>query len=123
MKKAMTRTIFVVFILFAIILTPLASHSAQDPWAYLEGFQPLPSSLTRLTDRYVAVIFVKRDEQLVAAVFFNANCEISSCELLHRAGFAVVNAAGSDSRVFVEPDEKELLDVLAVIAAQYSLSA
>jgi hypothetical protein len=123
MKTTVTRTIFVVFVLLAIILTPLASHSAPDPWAFLEGFQPLPSSLTRLTDRYVAVIYVKRDEQLVAAVFFNANCAISSCELLHRAGFAAVNAAGSDSRVFVEPDEKELLDVLAVIAAQYSLSA
>ena len=123
MKTTVTRTFFVGFFLLAIIVTPPPSHGAQDPWAFLENFQPLPSSLTRLTDRYVVVMFVKRDEQLVAAVFFNANCEISSCELLHRAGFAAVDAAGSNSRVFVEPDEKELLDILAMIAAQYSLSA
>ena len=123
MKPTVTRNIFAVIALLAVVLAPLASHGDQDPWSFLAGFQPLPTSVTRIADRYVAVIYVKPDEQLVAAVFFNAICVVTNCEIHHRAGFAAVNAAGSNSRVYVEPNDEELLEILAVIAAQYSLGA
>ena len=123
MKTAVIRKILPLGIFLAMALTPTTGRAAQDPWSFLEGFQPLPSSLTQFTDRYVAVLYVKRDEQLVAAVFFNASCSLSKCELLHRAGFAAIHAAGSSGRVYVEPDDREILDILAAIAARYALNA
>ena len=120
MKSTITRHFLGVILLLSLNLMPALTHGAQDPWKFLEDFTPLPKSLTRIAERYVAVIFVNRDEQLVAAVFFNASCVLGSCELHHRAGFAVVNAAGSNTRLYVEPTEKELIELMGAISAQYS---
>ena len=73
--------------------------------------------MTRIAEHYVAVIFVNRDEQRTAAVFFNARCALESCEINHRAGFAVVDAAGSHMRLYVEPNEKELIEIMGAISA------
>jgi len=68
-------------------LMPKVGLGAQDPWQFLENFTPLPRSLTRIAERYVAMIYVNRDEQLMAAVIFDASCFAGSCELNHRAGY------------------------------------
>ena len=66
------------------------------------------------------MIFVNRDEQLMAAVIFEATCIADSCDLNHRAGYAVVNAEGSNTRLYVDPQEEELKELLAAISARYS---
>ena len=101
-------------------LPPAVSLGAQDPWQFLGNFTPLPSSLTRIAERYVAMIFVNRDEQLMAAVIFEATCIADSCDLNHRAGYAVVNAEGSNTRLYIDPQEEELKELLAAISARYS---
>ena len=106
--------------LLSLGLMPAVGLGAQDPWKVLDNFTPLPSSLTRIAERYVAMIFVNRDEQLMAAVFFDATCFADSCELNHRAGYAVVNAEGSNTRLYVEPQDEELKDLLTSISARYS---
>ncbi|HYA29379.1 MAG TPA: hypothetical protein VEI95_11225 [Acidobacteriota bacterium] len=120
MKSIMKSSVFGMVLLLLLGLMPAQSHSAQDPWEFLDGFTPLPQSLTRIAEHYVAIIFINRDEQLVAAVFFNASCVPASCELHHRAGYAVANEAGSNARFYVEPDEKELIAVIGAIAAKYN---
>ncbi|MGE5818208.1 MAG: hypothetical protein ACM37Z_09310, partial [Deltaproteobacteria bacterium] len=117
MKSTVTKHFIEAILLFTLTLMPVPGHGAQDPWKFLEGFTPLPKSLTRVGEHYVAVLFVNRDEQLVAAVFFNASCVPASCEIHHRAGFAVVNEAGLNTRLYVEPSEKELIDLMGVISA------
>jgi len=115
----LNKYVFLLMVLITLFVAPEPSRGGQDPWAYLDGFTPLPQSLTRIAERYVAMIYVNRDEQQVAAVFFNASCVPISCELHHRAGFAAVNSAGSNTRVYVEPDEVKLLNVMATISGQY----
>jgi hypothetical protein len=116
MKSIVTRHLFEAILLLLLTLAPVPSHGAQDPWTFLESFQPLPQSATRIAEHYVAVIFVNRDEQRVAAVFFNARCVLENCELDHRAGFAVVDAAGSNMRLYVEPNEEELIQIMGAIS-------
>jgi hypothetical protein len=101
-------------------LLPALSFGAEDPWKYLDDFTPLPSTITRIADRYVAMIFIKREEDLSAAVIFSANCNVTSCQLLRRAGYAVVNGAGSKTRLYVDPEEKELIELMGAITARYS---
>lgn len=120
MKARFTGHILGLILLLSLALMPKPSYGAQDPWKFLEGFTPIPKSLTRVAEHYVAVIFINPDEQLVAAVFFNASCVPASCELHHRAGFAVANDTGSNTRFYVEPHEEELIGVIGAIAAQYS---
>ena len=115
----LTKYFLALMVGFTLIMAPAPSRGGQDPWAYLDGFTPLPQSLTRIAERYVAMIYVNRDEHLVAAVFFNASCVPINCEIHHRAGFAAVNSAGSNTRVYVEPEEAELLDVIATISGEY----
>jgi len=120
MKSRLTGNILGVILSLFLGLMPAVSLGAQDPWQLLENFTPLPSSLTRIAERYVAMIFVNRDEQLMAAVIFEATCIADSCDLNHRAGYAVVNAEGSNTRLYVDPQEQELKELLAAISARYS---
>jgi hypothetical protein len=120
MKSRWRGPILRIILLLSLILMPAVSLGAQDPWKVLDNFTPLPSSLTRIAERYVAMIFVNRDEQLTAAVFFDATCVADSCELNHRAGYAVVNAEGSYTRLYVDPQEEELKKLLTSISARYS---
>lgn len=118
MKSIVTRYFFeVMLLLLLLMLVPAPSHGAQDPWQFLEGYQPLPQSTTRIAEHYVAVIFVNRDEQRIAAVFFNARCVLKNCEIDHRAGFAVVDASGSKMRLYVEPNEEELIAIMGAASA------
>ncbi len=96
------------------------SHGTEDPWKFLEDFTPLPSSLTRIGKNYVAVLFENREQQLLAAVIFKASCFAGSCELDHRAGYAVSNARGSNTRVYVNPGEEELIALMGVIPTRHS---
>lgn len=120
MKSRWRGPILGMTLLLSLGLMPAVSLGAQDPWKVLDNFTPLPSSLTRIAERYVAMILVNRDEQLMAAVFFDATCFADSCELNHRAGYAVVNAEGSNTRLYVEPQDEELKDLLTSISARYS---
>ena len=99
---------------------PTITLGAQDPWDALDNFTPLPSSLTRISERYVAMIFVNRDEQLTAAVIFAATCGATDCDLEHRAGYAVVNPEGFNTRLYVNPDDEELKELLTSISVRYS---
>jgi hypothetical protein len=56
----------------------------------------------------------------VAAVFFNASCALTSCEIHHRAGYAIANEAGSNARFYVEPDEEELIALMGAMAAKHN---
>lgn len=109
-------------VLFWLALTESASLSlgTEDPWKFLEDFTPLPSSLTRIGESYVAVLFENREQQLFAAVVFKASCFAGSCELKHRAGYAVANARGSNTRVYVDPSEDDLMALMGVISSRYS---
>jgi hypothetical protein len=120
MKSTLRGHIVGMILSLSLGLMPAVSLGAQDPWQLLENFTPLPSSLTRIAERYVAMIFVNRDEQLMAAVIFDATCLADSCELNHRAGYAVVNAEGSNTRLYVDPQEEELKELLIAISARYS---
>jgi hypothetical protein len=112
-------------VLFWLALTASASLSlgTEDPWTFLEDFTPLPSTLTRIGENYVAVLFENRQEQLLDAVIFKASCFAGSCELVHRAGYAVSNTRGSNTRVYVDPSEDELMTLMGVIASRYSRDA
>jgi hypothetical protein len=120
MKSTLKGHILGMILSLSLGLMPAVSLGAQDPWQFLENFTPLPSSLTRIAERYAAMIFVNRDEQLMAAVIFEATCTADSCELNHRAGYAVVNAEGSNTRLYVDPQEEELKELLALISLRYS---
>jgi hypothetical protein len=120
MKSRWRGPILGMIFLLSLGLMTAVNLGAQDPWEFLDGFTPLPSSSTRIAERYVAMIFVNRDEQLMAAVFFDATCVADSCELNHRAGYAVVNTEGSYTRLYVDPQEEELKKVLTSISARYS---
>jgi hypothetical protein len=104
-------------LLLSLNLLPAVGFGAEDPWKFLEDFRPLPNTLTRIADRYVAVLFVNRGEDLLAAVIFNARCNQAFCELLHRAGYSVVNETGSKTRFYVDPEEQELIVLIGVLAA------
>jgi hypothetical protein len=120
MKSRWRGHILGMILLLSLGLMPAVSLGAQDPWNFLDSFTPLPSSLTRIAERYVAMIFVNSDEQLMAAVFFDANCSENNCELNHRAGYAVVNTEGSYRRLYVDPHEEELKELLTSLSARYS---
>lgn len=118
--KIINRMIAATFLLIAVVVFPAAGWSAEQDWAILAGFTPLPRSLTRFGEHYVAVPYVNREEQLLAAVFFYATCDGRGCELQHRAGYAITNAQGSNIRLYVEPEEEELIALIGVIAGQYA---
>jgi hypothetical protein len=119
--KASVRTYSLAAILWlALTWSPSLSLGTEDLWKFLEDFTPLPSSLTRIGENYVAVLFENRKQQLLAAVIFKASCFAGSCELNHRAGYAVANARGLNTRVYVDPGEEELIALMGVISSHYS---
>ena len=119
MKSRLKKYLRAIILSLSLGLMPAVSLGAQDPWQFLDNFTPVPSSLTRISERYVAMIFVNRDEQLSAAVIFAANCSATDCELNYRAGYAVVNPEGSHTRIYVNPDDEELKEVLTSISVRY----
>jgi len=119
--KASLRT-YSLTAIFWLALTWSASLSlgTEDPWKFLDDFTPLPSSFTRIGENYVAVLFENREQQLLAEVIFRTSCFAGSCELNHRAGYAVSNSRGSNTRVYVNPGEEELITLMGVISSRYS---
>ena len=103
----------------ALTWCPSLSFGTEDPWKFLEDFTPLPSSMTRIGEHYVAMLFENREERLLAAVIFKAQCSAARCELDHRAGYAVSNARGSNTRVYVDPGEDELIALMELISSRY----
>jgi len=119
--KAKVRAYILVAILFlSLALIPSPSLGTEDPWDFLDGFTPVPRSLTQIGEQYVAMLFVKREQGLLAAVIFNASCVADQCELYQRAGYAVANAEGSNTRLYVEPGETDLMEMIGAIYTQYS---
>jgi hypothetical protein len=108
--------------MFWLVLTASASLSlgGEDPWKFLDDFQPLPGTVTQIGENYVAMLYENRGQQRVAAVVFKAVCFANNCELLDRAGYAAADAGGSNSRVYVEPGEEELIDLLGSLNKSYS---
>jgi hypothetical protein len=76
--------------------------------------------LTQMGEHYIAVPFVDRDRKLLAAVFFFATCDLGGCELHRRAGYAITDRQGTFFRLYVEPQEEELLAFIRGNAARYS---
>jgi len=121
--KPIVQTFSVAAVIWlALTCSPSLSLGTEDPWKFLEDFTPVPSSLTRISENYVAVLFENREQQLLAAVIFKVSCFAGSCALNHRAGYAVSNARGSNTRVYVDPDEQELIALMGVISSGYSRS-
>ena len=112
MKSRLKKYFRAIILSLSFGLMPALSLGAQDPWQLLDKFTPLPSSLTRISERYVAMIFVNPDERLTAAVIFAATCSEADCELKHRAGYAVVNPEGSNTHLYVNPNDEELKELL-----------
>ena len=115
--NAKTKTHVVAAILFLafVLLAALSAEGAQDPWKILDGFTPLPDQTARLGEHYIAVLYANRGEQLLAVVIFKAICVERSCELEHRAAYAVVNADGANTHLYVDPAEKELIGLIGQI--------
>jgi len=120
MKPRVLILLFTAILLLSLTVVPSLSRGAEDPWNFLDGFTPVPRSLTQIGEHYVAMLFVKREQGLFAAVIFNASCGAGQCELHQRAGYAVANAEGSSTRLYVEPRETELMALIGAIYAQYS---
>ena len=120
MKSRLKKYFRAIILSLSLGLMPALSLGAQDPWQLLDNFTPLPSSLTRISERYVAMIFVNPDEQLMAAVIFAATCSATDCELKHRAGYAVVNQESSNTRLYVNPEDEELKELLTSISVRNS---
>ena len=120
MKPRVLILMFTAVLLLSLTVVPSLSRGAEDPWNFLDGFTPVPRSLTRIGEHYVAMLFVNREQRLFAAVIFNASCVAGHCELYQRAGYAVANAEGSNTRLYVEPRETELMALIGAIYAQNS---
>lgn len=120
MKPRVLILIFTAILLLTLTVAPSVSRGAEDPWQFLDGFTPIPRSLTQIGEHYVAMLFVKREQRLFAAVIFNASCVAGHCELHQRAGYAVANAEGLNKRLYVEPGETDLMALIGAIYAQYS---
>jgi len=119
--KVKVRAYVVAAILFlSICLIPSPGLGAEDPWNFLDGFTPVPRSLTQIAEHYVAMLFVQREQRLFAAVIFNASCVAGQCELHQRAGYAVADEEGSTTRLYVEPRETELMALIGAIYAKNS---
>ena len=115
MKPRVLILMFTAILLLSLTVVPSLSRGAEDPWQFLDGFAPVPRSLTQIGEHYVAMLFVQREQGLFAAVIFNASCGAGQCELHQRAGYAVANAEGSNTRLYVEPRENELLEMTGSI--------
>ena len=120
MKPRVLILMFTAILLLSLTVVPSLSRGAEDPWQFLDGFTPIPRSLTQIGEHYVAMLFVQRGQRLFAAVIFNASCVAGQCELHQRAGYAVANAEGSNTRLYVEPSETELMALIGAIYAQNS---
>jgi len=120
MKSRVLILMFTAILLLSLTVVPSLSRGAEDPWDFLDGFTPVPRSLTRIGEHYVAMLFVNREQGLLAAVIFNASCVADQCELHQRAGYAVASAEGSNTRLYVEPRETELMALIGAIYAQNS---
>jgi len=120
MKSRVLILMFTAILLLSLTVVPSLSRGAEDPWNFLDGFTPVPRSLTRIGEHYVAMLFVNREQGLLAAVIFNASCVADQCELHQRAGYAVASAEGSNTRLYVEPRETELMALIGAIYTRYS---
>ena len=115
MKPRVLILMFTAILLLSLTVVPSLSRGAEDPWQFLDGFAPVPRSLTQIGEHYVAMLFVQREQGLFAAVIFNASCVAGHCELYQRAGYAVANAEGSNTRLYVEPGETDLMALIGAI--------
>ena len=115
MKPRVLILMFTAVLLLSLTVVPSLSGGAEDPWNFLDGFTPVPRSLTRIGEHYVAMLFVNREQRLFAAVIFKASCGAGQCELHQRAGYAVANAEGSNTRLYVEPGETDLMALIGAI--------
>jgi len=120
MKPRVLILMFTAILFLSLSLIPSPSLGTEDPWDFLDGFTPVPRSLTQIGEHYVAMLFVQREQGLFAAVIFNASCGAGQCELHQRAGYAVANAEGSNTRLYVEPREIELLEMMGSIYVRVS---
>ena len=120
MRAKVRAYILAAILSLSVSLIPSPGLGTGDPWKFLDGFTPVPRSLTQIGEDYVAMLFVNREQRLFAAVIFNASCVADHCELYQRAGYAVANAEGSNTRLYVEPRETELMALIGAIYAQNS---
>ena len=107
------KQIFITILFLLLVFAPSPSVQAEDPWQFLKGFTLIPDSAARIEEHYVVALFVSSDKQQLAVVIFNATCDSGSCRANHRAAYSVVDAEGSNIRRYVDPKERELMELIA----------
>jgi hypothetical protein len=118
MKAFLTKTIITTLVLLSFTTLPASTLNAEENWQALDGFTPVPSKMIRFSEDYVVIPYVNREQSLMAAVFFAATCDIASCELERRAGYAISNAEGSDVKLYIDPRDRALI----ALVHQFSLT-
>lgn len=112
MKLCLRKQLSISVLLLVLVAVPGFSAGAEDPWDFLEGFSLVPGSEARVEEHYVAALFEKPDEELLAVVVFNADCNVESCRVNHRAAYAVFDEEGFNVRRYIDPRERELMELI-----------
>lgn len=112
MKAMLTRMIITMSVILSYTAVSPVMLAAKENWQALDGFTPLISQMSQFSERYVVIPFVNHEEELTAAVFFAATCDFTGCELERRAGYAITNPAGSDVKLYIDPRDPELIDLV-----------
>lgn len=118
MKTFLTKTIITTLVLLSCTALSASRLDAKENWQALDGFTPVVSEMTRFGEGYVVIPYVNPEEALVAAVFFAATCNITGCDLVRRAGYAITNAEGSDVKLYIDPRDRALI----ALVHQFSLT-
>jgi hypothetical protein len=112
MKLCLRKQLSISVLLLVLVVVPRFVAGAEDPWSFLEGFSLVPGSEARVEDHYVAALFEKPEEELLAVVVFNADCDGKNCLVHHRAAYSVFDDKGKNVRRYIDPQERELMKLI-----------
>jgi hypothetical protein len=113
MEPRTRKQILVVILILFLSIPPLLNARADDPWEDLKGFTLVPNSPARVEEHYVAALFQNSEKGLLAVVLFNVTCDSDRCKVNNRAAYSLFNDEGRNVRVYVDPQEPELLKLIS----------
>jgi hypothetical protein len=114
MESSLRRRGAAALAVLLLAIVPLANVSAgEDAWRFLGDFDLIPDSPALIEEHYVAALFVSRDQEHIAVVIFNATCDSGNCEIHRRSAYSIFDRQGVNVRRYVDPDERELLRLIA----------